>query len=44
MAIQEALQKQLIGNNYLNMTPHSIRKGMPFTEGLSLVPLGLAGV
>lgn len=44
MAFQEALIKQLIGNNYLNMTPHSIRKGTLFTEGPSLVPLRLAGV
>ena len=44
MAFQEALKKQLIGNNYLSMTPHSIRKGMLFTEGPSLVPLRLAGV
>lgn len=39
MPFQDALKKQPIGNNYLNVTPHSIRKGTLFTEGPSLVPL-----
>lgn len=44
MAFHEALKKQLMGNNYLNMTPHSVRKDTLFTEGPSLGPLRLIGV
>lgn len=42
MALQEALKKQLIGNNYLNMTPHSIRRGTLFSRGPKPCPLEIS--